>query len=468
MTVTNAEKRVYGVLAGALGLVVWGYGFSALAAGEQAGVAAAVRGEVQIVSLADPVGHQVAGGEAVFLGDEINSGPDSGLQVLLLDQTVFTIGPDSTLSIDEFVYDPASGAGKLTAEVTKGTFRFITGKISAKKPENTVVKVPNGIIGVRGTIAAGRISPSESLIVLLGPGKSNNAHERIGEISLTNGGKEVLISRTGWGSTIGADGIPTTPVEIPIEQLSAIMGSLEKGPPPAAKKEANGDGDGGGGKGAQKGASAKQLSGQDNVEASHKSLGVLAAQLIQDDQTDVISETEQTSNSSGNANGITTLGELQALSTIETGKYFFHSNGAAFTQTAGDPDCPCVGTMTVKFNVDLGARTVGGGTSGIAIDTTGALGNINDSVTINPLSYASNASGDHVFDGNAGTLLTGEWDPSDFTGANPTFFDHTTTTIYNVGGDVATKVVFDVVYDTGGGVTGSGSTSMDRAGGSAP
>jgi len=87
----------------------------AFADGEQAGVAAAVRGEVQIVSLVDQVGHQIQSGEPIFLGDEIKSGPQSGLQILLMDETVFTIGPESALSIDKFIYDPSTGVGSVSA-----------------------------------------------------------------------------------------------------------------------------------------------------------------------------------------------------------------------------------------------------------------------------------------------------------------------------------------------------------------
>ncbi|MFZ9634921.1 MAG: hypothetical protein ACO3EK_13910, partial [Alphaproteobacteria bacterium] len=94
------------------------------------GTAAAVRGAVQLAalgpappSLARQVGTVVTSGSPLFLGDAIESGPGAGLQVLLADETVFTIGPDARLTIDEFVYSPAGGAGRLTATVARGAFR---------------------------------------------------------------------------------------------------------------------------------------------------------------------------------------------------------------------------------------------------------------------------------------------------------------------------------------------------------
>ena len=70
------------------------------AAQERAGVSAAVRGDVQVASAASGaagtvVGRQARGGEPIFLGDRIRSAADSGMQLMLLDETTFTIGPSS-------------------------------------------------------------------------------------------------------------------------------------------------------------------------------------------------------------------------------------------------------------------------------------------------------------------------------------------------------------------------------------
>ena len=85
---------------------------------ELAGVSAAVRGDVAL-SRAQGAARGVRSGEKIFLEDSLRSGSDSGMQVLLLDETVFTLGADSEIVIDEFVYDPATGRGKLDAEVVQ-------------------------------------------------------------------------------------------------------------------------------------------------------------------------------------------------------------------------------------------------------------------------------------------------------------------------------------------------------------
>jgi hypothetical protein len=77
----------------------------------QAGVASAVRGDVRLVALASQpavagasVGRVVSSGDRIFLGDKIETGPQAGLQIMLLDETIFTIGPNAAMVIDKFVY----------------------------------------------------------------------------------------------------------------------------------------------------------------------------------------------------------------------------------------------------------------------------------------------------------------------------------------------------------------------------
>lgn len=202
----------------------------------QAGVAAAVRGEVTLVAMTETsrsVGQNLTSGDGIFLGDMIETGPLSGMQIMLLDETIFTIGPDAALVIDEFVYDPTTSAGQVTASVIKGAFRFVSGRVAKEEPRNMSVRTPVGTIGIRGTSAAGRVSPPDAdgnvvaNIVLLGPGVDNNATERAGRIIVSNGGQSVEITRSGFGTTInGLSGIPTTPIRFDPAQVGALTGGL--------------------------------------------------------------------------------------------------------------------------------------------------------------------------------------------------------------------------------------------------
>jgi len=166
------------------------------------GVAAAVKGDVAIVPTGGGAERSVKSGDAVNLGDKVRAGPGARLQVLLLDETVFTIGANSEIVIDRFVYDPDKSAGKVTASIAKGVFRFVTGRISQNKPEDMEVRVPAGTIGVRGTMVAGRIDGATTQLALLGPGDESNTRDTVGRIEVSNDAGSVVVSRSGYGTIV--------------------------------------------------------------------------------------------------------------------------------------------------------------------------------------------------------------------------------------------------------------------------
>lgn len=217
-------RRIRQAIAGLSPCLLW---IAAAAAADTAGVAAAVRGEV-LLARAAMTPRPVAGGESILLQDTIESGPRSGMQILLLDETVFTIGPESQIVVDEFVYDPASGAGRLGATVGKGIFRFITGKIAKHNPSDMNVGLPSGTIGVRGTIVAGRTDAvtRSSLVILLGDGRPSGA-QGPASIEVCNAGTCERVANPGFGVTIaGPDAPPSAPFRVATEDVDRILTAL--------------------------------------------------------------------------------------------------------------------------------------------------------------------------------------------------------------------------------------------------
>ncbi len=107
------------------------------------GVAAAVKNQVKGSSGA------LAVGSKVFQNEIITTGAASLAQLLFLDETSLSIGPQSQVTLDTFVFNPSKGAGSVVFSVTKGAFRFITG---SQNPHHYTIKTPVATIGVRGTI----------------------------------------------------------------------------------------------------------------------------------------------------------------------------------------------------------------------------------------------------------------------------------------------------------------------------
>lgn len=90
-------------------------------------------------------------GTPVFLGSRLKTGAKSSLGVTFKDDTVMSFGPDTELTVDEYLYAPAQGQFKLVASMLRGSLNYVSGLIAKLRPEAVSVKTPTGIIGVRGT-----------------------------------------------------------------------------------------------------------------------------------------------------------------------------------------------------------------------------------------------------------------------------------------------------------------------------
>jgi hypothetical protein len=193
------------------------------------GVVAAIQGKVEVMT-PGAAGRVVQSGEEIFIGDEVKTDALGHLQILLLDETVFTIGSNSAIIIDKFIYDPATHEGNVEASITKGVFRYISGKIAAKKPENVTIKLPTATIGIRGTIVAGEASAAGSMAMLLGPGSKNETGATIGSFVISgtggNSGQQEHVNRTGFGVSVDQAGSLSGVFLVPEAQVHHLSTSL--------------------------------------------------------------------------------------------------------------------------------------------------------------------------------------------------------------------------------------------------
>ena len=111
-------------------------------------------------------------GDNIFFGDVIKADSQSKSQVLLLDETVITLGEQTSITMDEFIYDPNDQSGKIVSTVLKGSIKVLSGKVSKGNPEDLIINTPAGTIGTRGTEFQTIVDEDEgtSKVLLIGPG----------------------------------------------------------------------------------------------------------------------------------------------------------------------------------------------------------------------------------------------------------------------------------------------------------
>lgn len=184
---------------------------------EQAGVISASQGATRSFGVPGKRGESVIYmGEQTYRNEKLKNESGAVTHILFLDQSSLTIGPDAEITIDEFVYDPATKQGKISLNLVKGLVRVVGGDIS--KTNETLVKTPVGTIGIRGGITIAETDGQKtSGIFLFGQGMS----------ATDNNGNTQTVTRAGFGTNFGSGQPPATPFRMPISELNSRLQRLE-------------------------------------------------------------------------------------------------------------------------------------------------------------------------------------------------------------------------------------------------
>ena len=181
-------------------------------------------------------------GDKIYLNETIFAGSGSGTQILLLDQSTFTVGEDSEVVMDTFVFDPKTNDGKIVASVKQGSLKVISGLISKKNPDSLTVEVPEGTLGSRGTEFQTIVSKGKTDTLLIGPGKNNTLGMRPGAVLVGNNLGQTLLNNPYSMASMSKGKAPGQAKKITKNQLKKFnkkMKSLRvaKLSPDEAKKE---------------------------------------------------------------------------------------------------------------------------------------------------------------------------------------------------------------------------------------
>jgi hypothetical protein len=131
--------------------------------GEDIGVTAATNP----VATGEPPGQGVRElriGLNVVRNERIRTTAVGSTQVIFVDRTSLTIGPNSDITIDQYVYNPGGG-GSLAVRIGRGVLRFIGGEISHS--DQIRITTPTATLGIRGGMAIVDASHKKTHVVNL-------------------------------------------------------------------------------------------------------------------------------------------------------------------------------------------------------------------------------------------------------------------------------------------------------------
>lgn len=121
----------------------------ALAAQENIGSVKTLQGTAHI--LREGASFPAETGMTLRQGDLLKTGRNSSLGIILRDDTLLSLGSNTELEINEFLFDPAEESLSLIVRMVRGIASYVSGKIAQLAPETVKFETPVGMIGVRGT-----------------------------------------------------------------------------------------------------------------------------------------------------------------------------------------------------------------------------------------------------------------------------------------------------------------------------
>ena len=123
------------------------------------GTVTAVLGQVNIIQKDNK--KPAKKGDDIMINDLVQTQENSKTQIILNDDTIITIGPNSEYLFDEYI---DQGDIQVSMTIKHGFFKAVTGKLGKIAPNRFKIKTKAATIGIRGTQFMGHVTPNEESI----------------------------------------------------------------------------------------------------------------------------------------------------------------------------------------------------------------------------------------------------------------------------------------------------------------
>jgi len=152
---------------------------------------------------------------ALYFANDVYSGetvttPDAGSTELTFhDTTKLSVGANSTVVLDNFVYNPDSGTGDASINFTKGIFRFVTGDI--KNKDNVKLTTPTTSLTIRGTDFKVVVNQDGTTIQVISGAVEIKPCGGTAETRLVTPGEAAIVRPNCGVSSVTISSVPTDP-----------------------------------------------------------------------------------------------------------------------------------------------------------------------------------------------------------------------------------------------------------------
>lgn len=152
-------------------------------------------------------------GDALLFQEVIAAGDHSAAQARFIDSTVLSIGPNSSVTLDEFVVPGAGRKPSVTMTLAQGVLRFVSGTMARDVYQT---RTATAAVGVRGTVFDLFTEPDGATVIYVEDG--------IATFSNLSGASVDVAA--GLASRIDARSGPPSPPQPPTPGMLAPIGAM--------------------------------------------------------------------------------------------------------------------------------------------------------------------------------------------------------------------------------------------------
>ena len=161
-------------------------------------------------------------GAGVVSRERVSTAARGRVQLLFLDGSALTLGHDSEIVLDEYVFDATGDSSRIAMSMGRGLLRYVGGRISKQRP--ALIRAFGATIGIRGGIALVEVSDTAK------DGPLIRATLLFGDsLYVETAAGRSAVARPGY--TIGLWGpaaLPAAPVRADRARVVRLLSSLEQ------------------------------------------------------------------------------------------------------------------------------------------------------------------------------------------------------------------------------------------------
>lgn len=168
-------------------------------------------------------GHTLVVGSGVVYKESIKTAAQGSTQILFPDQSTLNVARNTTIVIDEYVYDPKAGTGTMVASLSQGAVRFVGGLIS--HTSGVTINTPAAVVGIRGGVAT-IVFPITPKLAAADPNMAGCSGElvigHVGTLTLKNKVNEVTV-RPGFAACVSG---PNAQIGAPFRVSDVVLANI--------------------------------------------------------------------------------------------------------------------------------------------------------------------------------------------------------------------------------------------------